>query len=796
MNVSFPHEISSIELVGGKGLHLQKLVGWGANVSDFFIITTSSFIEFRNTGRLPDDVKDHACKFLQQYSKIALRSSMVAEDHADASFAGLFETHLNVTKDNWENSLINIFRSVDSPRVKEYIEKKKIVVKFEMAVVVQAQVDVEKSGVLFTRSPIEPTSCIAIDAALGLGEGVVSGLVPVDHYLYTRTKEKVQERLNHFLPVLNQVEIENLIQTSIRLERSFGHPADIEWGIKDGQLYIFQIRPITRSFQPLSFFIDTNLSESYPGVVSPFTANFIKKAYENVFLESAIILGAHGKRLQNLSFHYARLISCVDNHLYYNLEHYYGILRTLPGGEKNIENWHKMIGGEVLTKDIPNKTESLTSLELVSVGLKFLKLFWNRKRIYNNFLQEMTYFQKEIESEVAGLVRSAETIEYLAALVNRPLGFGLTVVNDLFVMMGLGYLTKVCKKEGWDENKIIDLLKTSDELDSIKPLEMFNHLVHDLSWDFIAKFEGKNLKGGSNPYQKALSDLTLQGYEKEVLKLNDFLQRYGDRSFEELKLESLPLKNNPELLLSLIKWAKEASAITRRRSNKEIIVLKGLNQKVLQFTRDCISMREATRLWRGRFYHQLRQTFIKMVTLLQAEDPRFMNYELMDFFSISSEEWLLFSRNKISFQEVSEMMHNRKDWKQSRKNYPEFIHWVESERLPELQETYLEGHLFGQGVSPGRVEGRALVLDNPQEALDSDLKNFILVTKNTDPAWVYIMSRSLGLVSEKGSLLSHTAIIGRELSIPTVVGVKHATSGLKTGDRIRIDGLKGTVERL
>ena len=90
----------------------------------------------------------------------------------------------------------------------------------------------------------------------------------------------------------------------------------------------------------------------------------------------------------------------------------------------------------------------------------------------------------------------------------------------------------------------------------------------------------------------------------------------------------------------------------------------------------------------------------------------------------------------------------------------------------------------------------ALVLESPTEILGEELDNFILVTKNTDPAWIYIMSRSKGLISEKGSMLSHTAIIGRELGIPTLVGVKNATHQIKTGDKLRIDGSTGEVKIL
>ena len=122
---------------------------------------------------------------------------------------------------------------------------------------------------------------------------------------------------------------------------------------------------------------------------------------------------------------------------------------------------------------------------------------------------------------------------------------------------------------------------------------------------------------------------------------------------------------------------------------------------------------------------------------------------------------------------------------------------METESLPGVAISTDDSSSFkGQGVSSGVVEGTALVLESPDQALASELKDFILVTKNTDPAWVYIMSRSRGLISEKGSLLSHTAIIGRELNIPTVVGVKFATQKIKNGDRIKLDASKGTIQLL
>jgi pyruvate,water dikinase len=102
--------------------------------------------------------------------------------------------------------------------------------------------------------------------------------------------------------------------------------------------------------------------------------------------------------------------------------------------------------------------------------------------------------------------------------------------------------------------------------------------------------------------------------------------------------------------------------------------------------------------------------------------------------------------------------------------------------------------LSGVAVSKGVAEGEALVITEP--VLNADVKGKILVSKMTDPGWVFLMSQAIALVTEKGSLLSHTAIVGRELGIPVVVAVQDATQRIKTGEWIRVNGSSGTIERI
>jgi len=100
--------------------------------------------------------------------------------------------------------------------------------------------------------------------------------------------------------------------------------------------------------------------------------------------------------------------------------------------------------------------------------------------------------------------------------------------------------------------------------------------------------------------------------------------------------------------------------------------------------------------------------------------------------------------------------------------------------------------LSGTPCSPGVVDAEAVVIVDPSAA--PDVKGKIIIARTTDPGWVFLMIASSGLIVERGSLLSHTAIIGRELGIPTIVGVRDATSHIRTGQRIRMDASTGHID--
>jgi pyruvate,water dikinase len=114
----------------------------------------------------------------------------------------------------------------------------------------------------------------------------------------------------------------------------------------------------------------------------------------------------------------------------------------------------------------------------------------------------------------------------------------------------------------------------------------------------------------------------------------------------------------------------------------------------------------------------------------------------------------------------------------------------DSTRPPET----VESSLTGSGACPGRVTGRVRVVLDPRGARLEPGE--ILVARQTDPGWVVLFPAAAGLLVERGSLLSHSAIVSRELRLPCIVSLPGITTTLKTGDLVEMDGASGTVRIL
>ena len=227
---------NEVHLFGGKAANLGFLMQNGFNVPEGFCISTK-------IDRIDNKIKREIVKKFKKFkSKVAVRSSATLEDSKKSSFAGQFDTFLNV--DDKEQLIAAITKckiSIESKRAKYYISGKKLS-NVEMAVIVQTMINADYAGVIFTVDPIKKKH-ILIEIVKGLGDKLVSGEVTPSSYFIDKTNMKIKNEFNSFN--INKNIIQKLVKTALKIESIYKTPQDIEFCVKNGKIFILQSRPIT-----------------------------------------------------------------------------------------------------------------------------------------------------------------------------------------------------------------------------------------------------------------------------------------------------------------------------------------------------------------------------------------------------------------------------------------------------------------------------------------------------------------------------------------------------------------------
>jgi len=217
------------EIFGGKAANLGFLIQNNFNVPEGHCISTEhdhSDVEILNR--------------LKILGTVSVRSSANCEDAKNASFAGMFDTFLNISD---EKSLIRAINkcksSVDSDRVGIYLKSKGIS-NVKMAVIVQKMVDADFAGIMFTKDPIEKKH-ILIEAAPGLGENIVSGKITPSNF-FISGDEIIKKDNSH---KIDEKLVLKIAEIGKQIEELYGTPQDIEFAVRGSEIFVLQSRPIT-----------------------------------------------------------------------------------------------------------------------------------------------------------------------------------------------------------------------------------------------------------------------------------------------------------------------------------------------------------------------------------------------------------------------------------------------------------------------------------------------------------------------------------------------------------------------
>lgn len=225
-----------VSLFGGKATNLGFLIQNGFNVPEGFCIST------KINELIPEIREEIIHRYKKLNSPVSVRSSGTCEDSEKASFAGQFDTFLNVkTEKDLFTAIKKCQQSVKGERVIAYMKDRGIK-EVRMAVIVQKMIDAEHAGVCFTIDPIDKKD-ILIEVVKGLGEKLVSGQITPNSYFVNRKKQKIEKKTESF--EFSDDLIRELREIALRIESAYSLPQDIEFAVKNEKIFILQSRAIT-----------------------------------------------------------------------------------------------------------------------------------------------------------------------------------------------------------------------------------------------------------------------------------------------------------------------------------------------------------------------------------------------------------------------------------------------------------------------------------------------------------------------------------------------------------------------
>lgn len=829
---------SKYELMGGKGASLAKIGKVLDEVPDWFLVTYKGF-DVKNKLILKEAEKEiiEKLKPFDKNTYFAIRSSASNEDSVNNSFAGQFDTFLYVKKDDVLNKIKDVYMSAFSDRIEVYRKENNIKDISIPSVIIQKMINSEKSGVAFGANPITSSvKEIVISAVYGLGTGLVDGDVTSDTYTVCNNEIKrqigkkdyynvldngrvVQKQLDEKLKkkhVLTDKEIMKVKDLVRKTSDFFGRFQDIEWAFEDGNLYLLQSRPITtlgktkNKNEKISVFDNSNIVESYGGITTPLTFSFIRMVYENVYKQLCKIVKVKQEKIEMNEDMFKSMLALIDGRVYYNLYGWYGLLGLVPGVGKNKKFMEQMMGvKESLPDDLFPVPESTfkDKIGLLNTGFGLVKSFRHLKKMTDNFYKRLNEALMEKDLENMDLY---ELHDYYYEFQNKLLyKWDAPLVNDFLAMVFYGQLKKECIEIFKEEGNLIhnDLLCSEGGIISAEPAKRIKELaqIAKNNDDLIELLENDDLL-----YIKK----ELAKYSEFNKKLNEYLDKFSDRCLQELKLEAETLKDNPSTLYhSISSFARrmkdnnfETIDSEKNRAEAEMKVKKVLRARPLEkakfkfwlkHARYTVKNRENLRFERTRVFGRIRQIFLRIGYILTSmnviEDKR-------DIFYLELDEILFYIDGKSTTNNLKDLIKIRKEqYEKYKEQIPDDRFYAygavnignnfKKETVSKTSDAQIS--LRGIGASPGIVTGKARVVKDPRNVKIE--QGEILVAEFTDPGWIMLFPSSSGILVERGSLLSHSAIVSRELGIPCVVAITGLMDNIKNGDIIELNGTTGEV---
>jgi pyruvate,water dikinase len=776
---------------------------------------------------------------------VAIRSSATAEDLPGLSFAGQQDTYLNVVgREAVISAVKRCWASLWTARVIGYRAHNGIDAgSVSLAVVVQRMAQADSAGVLFTANPLTGHRFeTVIDASFGLGETIVSGQVDPDHFVVARREWRIVERKRGAKAIairsqagggthvdagdaeawsLSDTHVLELARLGQHVADHFGAPQDIEWARVGDHFLLLQSRPIT-SLYPLperpdpreSFGGGTRLYFSFnaaQGVIDPLTPLGIDVL--------RLVLGPAARRL-GIRRSIEQALPAAGDRLYVDVTDlvrdprlrrvYVTALSAADPASRptvlRLANQGRIVTCRVLT---PHRVVTLLG------GLRpFIARALGTAR--DPKLSEVAQHEAEVFLERAR--RDATSATDLPSTLDRLRADAEQAFEQLLgkvMSTALPGLLAMRLIESW-------LVKWLNEpRGGVLPLarSLPNNVTTSMDLELWSVAKSIQADPESRLIMSTRSTPELvEAYRGQILPppaqaaVASFLQHYGMRGPVEIDIGRPRWRDDPTAVFETLRgylsisdpdaapdvlFARGAREADRAACDYAALIRRkpfgAIRARAFQAAygrmRALAGLRETPKLLLVRLFGIHREALIEHGRELasrgaieRADDIFFVPFVTLQSFAAGM---------STDLREVVAAQRATYDAEGRRRQMPRLMLSDGEAFYGDLTPGAEANQLRGQAVSPGLAEGAVRVVFDPREARLEPGE--ILVCPATDPSWTPLFLTAAGLVMEMGGMMTHGSVVAREYGIPAVVGLPQATTRLRTGQRVRVDGEHGIV---
>ncbi len=740
----------------------------------------------------------------------AVRSSALDEDGAHHSFAGMHDTRLDVCVGDVPDAVRACWASVRSERALAYREAHGIAAGPRTAVLVQEMVRAIAAGVVFTRNPLDDADEVVINAAVGLGEALVSGMVDPEEWRLRKSDLALFSRrmggADGARWLLSDDQARELAALSLRVERLFGGAQDIEWCHDGRQFCIVQARPVTgvTKRETEIEWSRANVREVLPDLPSP-------QVLDSVLFMINEGEGAYGGRLFAPEAELGPLMKAFNGRPYFNvsqIRHVCPILRIAPAQMLKSVGYTELRPEDEL---IPARRWALyvrALPDLLRVSSYQVRLGGMMRKYLRELAEEVEFVRRQL----GGAIDARTMWRHMQARrKNAP-----QQLLPVFALSAVATLEQTLRKI------LLRIPFPYEDLAGPVLAAGEKSVSSQQAFDLLRLAAVAREDGGVRKYFAQSDSFTayrpaLAGTEF-LRKFDEFLVAYGHRGHYETEWSLPRYAEDPTPLLTAIgthlksasspsadeiiaRQEREAQAawvrFDRALNRSKKMVLRPMVRALLRRIKQMYLWRELYRSELARVATQLRAWHLHLAQKLVAQG---LLARSEDHFLLTYDEIGAAVEGRMNAAAVQQIIARRRAELQAWGQLDMPLSLRESE-LPRIRP---RGHVAEYGamcelnglcVSRGVAEGEVVVLHTPADFARMK-RGAIIVAPATDPSWTPLFTLASGLIVEIGGLLSHASTVAREYGLPALANVAHATQLLKDGDRVLLDATAGRTQVL